>query len=72
MHESAESCGRNAESLELSLGGSLSLTSMDSLEEATALGAQRMVLSPSQSTDLLEVCDEMSSFAERVGLRPRN
>jgi len=68
MNESAERCNRNPAELELSLGGALSTTTEDSVEAAATCGATRLVVSPSQSTDLGAVCDEMSAFAERVGM----
>ncbi|CAB4543904.1 unannotated protein [freshwater metagenome] len=66
MNEAAERSGRNPAQLELSIGGALATTSADSVEEAAEFGAHRLVVSPSQSTDLSKVCEEMSEFAERV------
>src|SRR5690606_18964778 len=68
MHAAAVDAGRDPAALELSLGGALAATTADTVEELAAAGAHRLVVSPSSSTDLSEVCDEMSSFAERVGL----
>lgn len=69
MRRSAEQVGRDPGRLELSLGGALATTTLESAEQAAEMGAHRLVVSPSQSTDLSEVCDEMSAFADRVGLR---
>jgi probable F420-dependent oxidoreductase len=69
MRAAAEAAGRDPGCLELSLGGSLATTNPEAIEEAAAAGAHRLVLSPSPSADLAAVCDEMSAFAERVGLR---
>jgi alkanesulfonate monooxygenase SsuD/methylene tetrahydromethanopterin reductase-like flavin-dependent oxidoreductase (luciferase family) len=68
MRAAAEDAGRDPDALELSLGGALATTTAETVEEAAAAGAQRLVVSPSQSTDLDEVRDEMSEFAQRVGL----
>lgn len=68
MRAAAEDAGRDPDALELSLGGALATTTPETVEEAAAAGAQRLVVSPSQSTDLDEVRDEMSEFAQRVGL----
>jgi probable F420-dependent oxidoreductase len=69
MGEAAVAAGRDPSRLELSLGASLAATTPETVEEAAAAGADRLVLSPSAGTDLAAVCDEMSAFAERVGLR---
>ena len=70
MNEAAERAGRNPAELELSLGGALSTTTSESVEEAAHYGADRLVVSPSQNTELSAVCDEMSEFAARVRMRP--
>ena len=69
MRHAAEDAGRDPDSLELALGGALASTTTETIEEAAAAGAVRLVLSPSQSTDLDQVRDEMSEFAATVGLR---
>jgi len=69
MRRSAEAAGRDPNRLELSLGAALSTTTLETVEQAIELGAQRLVVSPSQSTDLGEVCDEMSAFVQRLGRR---
>jgi len=68
MRQAAEDAGRDPASLELSLGGALATTTLEAVEEAAAAGARRMVVSPTQSTDLDLVRDEMSEFAARLGL----
>ena len=68
MTEAAKQSGRDPAELELSLGGSLAAATEQSLAEASSAGAHRLVLSPSQSTDLDQVCEEMSAFADRVGM----
>ncbi|MCX6523199.1 MAG: LLM class F420-dependent oxidoreductase [Actinobacteria bacterium] len=70
MNEAAEESGRDPSALELSLGGALSSTTEESVAEAAQAGAHRLVVSPSQSTELAAVCDEMSAFAERIHLQP--
>jgi probable F420-dependent oxidoreductase len=70
MNEAAEESGRDPSALELTLGGALSTTTEESIAEAASAGAHRLVVSPSQSTELAAVCDEMSAFAERVNLQP--
>jgi 2-keto-3-deoxy-6-phosphogluconate aldolase len=70
MNEAAEESGRDPSALELSLGGALSTTTEESVAEAAKAGAHRLVVSPSQSTELAAVCDEMSAFAERIHLQP--
>jgi probable F420-dependent oxidoreductase len=69
MRQAAEEAGRDPDSLELALGGALASTTPETVEEAAAAGAVRLVVSPSQSTDLDQVRDEMSEFAVTVGLR---
>lgn len=68
MRAAAEAGGRDPDLLELSLGGALATTTLETVEAAIAAGAQRLVVSPTQSTDLDEVRDEMSEFAVRVGM----
>ncbi len=68
MRRSAEQAGRDPNRLELSLGAALATTTLETAEQAVELGAHRLVVSPSQSHDLSEVQDEMSAFAERLGL----
>ena len=68
MRRSAEQAGRDPVGLELSLGAPLATTTLETAEQAVELGAHRLVVTPSQSRDLSEVRDEMSAFAERLGL----
>ena len=68
MRHAAEDAGRDPDALELSLGGALSTTTPETVEEAAASGAHRLVVSPTQSADLDQVRDEMSEFAARLGL----
>lgn len=67
MTRAAETAGRDPAALEVTLGGVLSLKE-EAREEAEAVGATRMVLSPKPRTDLAEVKDEMSAFSQRMGL----
>ena len=68
MRRSAELAGRDPNRLELSLGAPLATTTLETAEQAVELGAHRLVVTPSQSRDLGEVRDEMSAFADRLGL----
>jgi len=68
MRRAAEDAGRDPDSLELSLGGSVAATTPESVEVATAAGAQRLVVSPTPSGDLEQTLDELSAFAARMGL----
>lgn len=68
MRQAALDVGRDPAVLELSLGAPMAGFGNDELERLTRLGADRIVLSTTQTTDLAQICDEMSEFATRVGL----
>jgi len=68
MRQAAERAGRDPDALELTLGGYLPTVTEESVEEARALGATRMVVSTSITRDLGAVRDETAAFAERFGL----
>jgi probable F420-dependent oxidoreductase len=68
MREAAESAGRDAAAIELSLSGYVPTLTEDEVATAEAAGATRLVASTSMSGDLSEIHDELSAFAERFGL----
>jgi len=68
MRAEAERSGRDLDALELTLGGLVARTDDEAVAAAEHVGADRMVLSPTSSADLGQVCDELSEFAERVRL----
>ena len=68
MREAAEAAGRDADAIELSLSGYLPALTEDEVAAAESAGAVRLVVSTSMSGDLSEIHDELSAFAERLGL----
>jgi probable F420-dependent oxidoreductase len=68
MRETAQSCGRDPESLELSLGHLVPAVTPDKAERLAALGADRLVLAASPLPDLAAARDELSACADRLGL----
>lgn len=68
VRSAAEAAGRDYSAVELTLSGYLPTTTEATVEEASALGARRLVLSPSPTRDLSRVQDELSAFAVRFGL----
>jgi probable F420-dependent oxidoreductase len=64
MRAAADAAGRDADAIELTLGGLLDQLDDDGLATAEAAGAVRLVLSTRQK-DINEACDQMSAFAER-------
>ena len=68
VRQAAEEAGRDPDAIELSLSGYLPATTEEEVEEATSLGAVRMVLSTSVTDDFGQVRDELSAFAERFGV----
>jgi probable F420-dependent oxidoreductase len=66
----AEEAGRDPDALELTLSGYLPATDWETVAEAEAVGADRLVLSTSITDDLDAVRDELSSFAELMRLSP--
>lgn len=69
MRESAEEAGRDPDGLELSLGHLVARVDADKAGRLAALGATRLVLDPTHTTDLSAARDELSACAERLGLR---
>ena len=70
MRRSAEAAGRDPDRIELSLSGYLPTATEETVAEAEAQGARRLVVSTSMTEDLGAVCDELSAFADRMGVRP--
>jgi probable F420-dependent oxidoreductase len=68
MRATAIEAGRDPDAIELSLGGLLDLVGPDEVARAADRGAVRMVISTREG-DLATVKDQMSAFADRVGLR---
>jgi hypothetical protein len=68
MRETAQSCGRDPESLELSFGHLVPAVTPDKAERLAALGADRLVLAASPLPDLAAARDELSACADRLGL----
>ena len=68
MRDAAEQEGRQPDEIEISLSGYLPTTSEDTVAEAVSLGADRLIVSTSIIDDLDKINDEMSVFAERMGL----
>ena len=66
----AEAAGRDPAAIELSLSGYLPACTEESVAEAEELGARRLVLSTSLTDDLAALEDELSAFAEAMGVRP--
>jgi probable F420-dependent oxidoreductase len=68
VRRSAEEAGRDPAAIELTLSGYIPTTTEEEIESAASLGATRMVVSTSLTSDLAEVKDELSAFAERFGV----
>jgi probable F420-dependent oxidoreductase len=68
VRRSAEEAGRDPAAIELSLSGYLPTTSEQDVLDAESAGAARLIVSTSMSGDMSQVGDEMSTFAERLGL----
>ncbi|MCW2674729.1 MAG: luciferase [Frankiales bacterium] len=68
MHKAAVDAGRDASALELSLGHLVARVDADKAARLEALGAHRVVLDPSPTTDLSAALDELSACAVRLGL----
>lgn len=69
MREEAERHGRDPDGLGLSLGHVASRITTDKVGRMRELGADRIVLATTASTDLALLKDELSACAERLGLR---
>ncbi|KAB2381323.1 LLM class F420-dependent oxidoreductase [Actinomadura montaniterrae] len=68
MREEAEKNGRDPDALELTLGHSLSAVTPEKAGRLGDLGAGRLVLRGTVTTDLNEAKDELSACAQRLGL----
>ena len=68
VRQAAEEAGRDPLAIELSLSGYIPTTSEEEIESNAALGATRMVVSTSLTSDIEKVKDELSEFAERFGV----
>lgn len=71
MHETAERTGRDPDTLELTLGHLVTRITTERAGKLADLGADRLVLAPSDTPDLEQAKDELSACAERVGLAAR-
>ena len=71
MRAAAEAADRDPDAIELSLSGFLPTCTPESVAEAAALGADRLVVSTSITDDLGAVRDELSAFAELMGIGTR-
>lgn len=68
MRKEAESAGRDAEALQLSLGHLVTKIDQGRAEKLAAQGADRIVLAASPTADLDRAKDELSACAQRLGL----
>ncbi|WP_260615502.1 LLM class F420-dependent oxidoreductase [Microbispora sp. KK1-11] len=71
MRAEAEACGRDPEALELTLGHMVSRITPEKAASLAALGAGRILLSPTPTADLAAVTEELSACAARLGLKAR-
>jgi probable F420-dependent oxidoreductase len=67
MRATARAAGRDPEALECTRWGSIDMTAADAAESA-ASDTTRLVVAPA-SADLTEQLDQLSAFADRLGLR---
>ena len=67
VREAAEEAGRDPAAIELSLSGYIPTATEEEIETAASLGATRMVVSMSSISDIAQMEDELSGFAERFG-----
>ncbi len=68
VREAAEEAGRDPAAIELSLSGYIPTATEEEIETAASLGANRMVVSMSSISDIAQMEDELSGFAERFGV----
>ena len=68
MHEAAAAAGRDPAGLELSLGHLTARVDADKAARLEALGAHRVVLDPTPTTDLSAALDELTACASRLGI----
>ncbi|GAA3093623.1 LLM class F420-dependent oxidoreductase [Streptosporangium carneum] len=69
MRTEAERNGRDPQALELTLGHLLSRVTPEKAESLAGLGADRIVLAATPTSDLGAALDELSACAERLGLK---
>jgi probable F420-dependent oxidoreductase len=69
VRQAAEEAGRDPAAIELTLSGYIPTTTEEEIQSAASLGATRMVVSTSLTSDIAKVKDELSEFAERFGVR---
>ena len=69
MHQAAVDAGRDPAALELSLGHLVGRVDADKAARLQALGAHRVVLDPTPTTDLAAALAELTACAQRLGLR---
>jgi probable F420-dependent oxidoreductase len=70
MREEAGRAGRDADSLELSLGHLVTKIDGERAGKLGGLGADRIVLAMPPTADLAEACDLLSACAQRLALTP--
>ncbi|MDX6218118.1 MAG: hypothetical protein QOG99_3702 [Frankiales bacterium] len=68
MHGAASDAGRDPAALELSLGHLVARVDEAKAMRMAALGAHRIVLDPTPTTDLSAALDELTACASRLGL----
>jgi len=68
MHLAADEAGRDPASLELSLGHLVGRVDADKAARLAALGAHRVVLDPTPTTDLAAAIEELTACAARLEL----
>lgn len=71
MKSEAERADRDPATIEVTLGHAVGKVTTEKAERLALLGADRLVLAPSTSTDLQLVKDELSECAVRLGLVSR-
>lgn len=69
MRAEAEAHGRDPGALEVTLGHLVARIDPARAEKLAAMGADRVVLDPTPTTELAQAVDELSACAERLGLR---
>lgn len=69
MRREAERADRNPDAIELTLSSFLPKTTDDTVTDAEAVGAQRLVITVAPTEDLEVMAEDLSAFAERMGMR---
>jgi probable F420-dependent oxidoreductase len=72
MRAEAARAGRDPDLLEVTLGHQVGRVTAERAADLAALGAHRLLLSPSPDPDLGRVKDELSACAERLGIDSRD